>query len=247
MKERIYTIPVNDAFAEDSECALCWMEHKLTESLVTYFLGASLMEPDVRQTTNEKGFCREHATALYNRRENPLGLGLLLHTHATEAAEDAKSALTHALPVEGVGRPLRRRTDVRAGLVEAAERIERRTRTCAMCERLQSTMDRYVDVVLWQYFEEREFRTRFDTCKGFCLTHTARLLRGAAKYLDAAHADAFGRSLARVTGANLDRMSGELEWFTLMHDYRNKDKSWGHSKDAIPRMLKKLKGDLDLR
>lgn len=245
MKERIYTIPVNDAFAEDGECALCRMRRKLSEDLVTYFLGPSLMEPDVRIHTNEKGFCRDHAAALYNRRENRLGLALVLHTHAVETAGAAKVVLAKAAATPRGG-ALRRGRDFKAGLLEAADRIERRTGTCAMCDRLHTTMDRYVDVILWQYFEEKEFRVRFDTCKGFCLSHTADLLRGAAQHLGQEQAEFFVKSLARVSGTGLDRLTGEVEWFTQMHDHRNRDASWGTSKDALPRMIRKLTGDVDL-
>ncbi len=244
IRERIYTIPVNDAFAEDGECALCRMKRKLSDDLVTYFLGASLMEPDVRVSTNAKGFCREHAAALYNRRENRLGLALLLHTHALESATAAKEALAKAVP-RGKGGFLKR-TGIRENLLEAAGRIEARVSTCAMCERVEETMARYVDVVLWQYFEEKEFRTKLDTCKGFCLTHTADLLRGAAKHLDDGQAEYFAKVLARVTGDNFDRLAGELEGFTLLHDHRNRDKPAGASKDALPRMIRKLESDVDL-
>jgi len=244
IRERIYTIPVNDAFAEDGECALCRMKRILSENLVTYFLGASLMEPDVRVATNRKGFCREHAAALYNRRENRLGLALLLHTHALETAVSAKEALARAVPLRKGG--LLKRTGIKENLVAAAGLIESRISTCAMCERIAETMDRYIDVVLWQFFEEKEFRTKVETCKGFCLTHTADLLRGAAKHLDDGQAEYFAKVLAHVTGTNLDRMAGELEGFTLLHDHRNRDLPPGASKDALPRMIRKLDGDVEL-
>jgi hypothetical protein len=244
IRERIYTIPVNDAFAEDGECALCRMKRKLSEDLVAYFLGASLMEPDVRVATNRKGFCREHAAALYNRRENRLGLALLLHTHALESASAANDALAQAVPNRKGG--FLKRTGIKENLVEAAGRIEARVSSCAMCDRIEETMARYVDVVLWQYFEEKDFRTKFDTCKGFCLTHTADLLRGAARHLDDGQAEHFAKVLAHVTRGNLDRMAGELEGFTLLHDHRNRDLPPGASKDALPRMIRKLDGDVDL-
>ena len=46
MKEKIYTIPVTEAFQQDCECPLCLMEEKLEEEALEYTLGASMMEPD---------------------------------------------------------------------------------------------------------------------------------------------------------------------------------------------------------
>ena len=42
------------------------------------------MESDVRQSTNQHGFCSEHWAMLYNSQLNRLGLGLTIHTHLNE-------------------------------------------------------------------------------------------------------------------------------------------------------------------
>ena len=44
MKEKIYTVPVNDAFALDSECPICSMFEKLENDAVEYAMGPSYME-----------------------------------------------------------------------------------------------------------------------------------------------------------------------------------------------------------
>ena len=48
MKEKIYTVPVNDAFALDSECPICSMFEKLENDAVEYAMGPSYMEDDIR-------------------------------------------------------------------------------------------------------------------------------------------------------------------------------------------------------
>ena len=60
MKEKIYTIPLSEAYEEDSECPFCKIERRLEAEAVEYALGASMMEPDSRVESNEKGFCRRH-------------------------------------------------------------------------------------------------------------------------------------------------------------------------------------------
>ena len=60
MRYHIDTIPVWDAMKLDGECPLCAMRRKMELSETERYLGASVMEPDVRLQVNAKGFCRRH-------------------------------------------------------------------------------------------------------------------------------------------------------------------------------------------
>ena len=51
MAEQLYTIPVNDAFSEDSECPLCLIAKQLEQDAIEFTMGPSYMEDD------KKGFC----------------------------------------------------------------------------------------------------------------------------------------------------------------------------------------------
>ena len=42
--------------------------------------------------------------------------------------------------------------------------------------------------------------------------------------------------------AALERLEGELKHFTIMFDYRNAGADWGSSRDALPRVIAKLRG-----
>ena len=76
MKETIYTIPVNDAFDDESECPFCSMYKKLEKDCIDYTLGPSYMEDDIRAETDKIGFCQKHYSMLYNK-QNRLGLALI--------------------------------------------------------------------------------------------------------------------------------------------------------------------------
>src|SRR5690554_2113317 len=80
MKEKIYTIPVTDAFKNDCECPMCILDKKLEDENVEYILGPFLMEPEGRIQTNKEGFCQKHFEMLYNTQANRLGLGLIVDT-----------------------------------------------------------------------------------------------------------------------------------------------------------------------
>ena len=75
--EKIYTIPVNEAFEASAAdhacgCPFCALYNKLELNEIDIILGASMMEPDIRIETNKKGFCKEHLL----RRFLDLTLGL---------------------------------------------------------------------------------------------------------------------------------------------------------------------------
>ncbi len=78
--EKIYTIPVNEAFDESGSCPFCRMRKKLEENEIDLILGASMMEPDIRIQTNEKGFCSHHFELMY-RAQKRLPLALMLESH----------------------------------------------------------------------------------------------------------------------------------------------------------------------
>jgi hypothetical protein len=247
MKEKIYTIPVNEAYRAGGHCPLCTLETTLNDSLLDYYLGPSLMEPDVRKTTNVKGFCARHLSELYNRENNRLGLGLMLHTHAGDLVTDLNQSLTESAP-RGKRKLLSKgQPDFRQNLVAMASRIERRINSCAICDRLAATLDRYLDVIFYQYFSEPEFKKLFGEGGGYCLPHVALILRGAAKYLNQEQASEFVACLARIQNQSLETLRDDVEWFTLKFDHRNVHKDWKNSKDAIPRMIRKIGGASDLK
>ena len=94
--------------------------------------------------------------------------------------------------------------------------------------------------VLYMYKHELEFPALFAQSKGMCLEHYAQALEMAPKHLSGDTLKKFVDTLTDIEMKNLERMSGELEWFTNKFDYRNQDKPWGNSRDAVKRCVNKL-------
>lgn len=91
MKEQIYTIPVSEAFeARSGKCPLCLLREKWEQNELDLILGASMMEPDIRIQTNEKGFCNDHLHKMYAR-GNRLPLALTLESHLAEVEKGLKT------------------------------------------------------------------------------------------------------------------------------------------------------------
>ena len=276
MKETIYTIPLTEAFHTDCECPFCCLVKKLTAEQIDSFLGPSLMEPDIRTMTNESGFCREHLSMLYASKSNRLGLALILHTHTQEKnafmtslvqkagvppgnAQRANPAAVKsfslfqkrgkqsktAIPTDpGTQNPVGK-MDLNAvnDLILSLERLEN---SCCICDKLQRSMLRYVEVLFYLWDREPEFRAQFAKINGFCLPHFKLILTHARQTMTADDLSEFLSVLLPLQTKNMKRVEDDLLWFTQKFDYRNDDKSWGTSKDALPRAIEKLRGSCTL-
>ena len=245
MKETIYTIPVNDAYQAGGECPLCALQMTLDQQLLEYYLGPALMEPDVRKTTNQKGFCREHLQALYASESNRLGLGLTLHTHLKDVSADLLAQLDGAAAVGRRTLLSGREKDYKDRLAATARAISVREADCAICDRLSQTMERYLDVIFYQYFQDPAFRETFDHGPGYCLPHLSLLVEGASRHLSQNQVSVFMPALASLQRRCLETLTDDVEWYTLKFDYRNSDKSWKNSKDALPRSIRRMSGGFD--
>lgn len=235
-KETIYTIPVNDAFASHHPCPLCDLYAGLEANLEEYYLGPALMESDVRMTTNKHGFCSDHLRALYNSQLNRLGFGLTLHTHLVQLRNTLGSELSNQNPDPRgfMSRMLKKEESPRKDL---AKSIRDQADDCVICRRMDETMERYLDVIFYQYFEERDFKERFHSNKLFCLEHLALLIGKAEKYLKGNRANQFLDDLISRQLEAWDTLAADVEWFTKKFDYRYKDEPWKNSKDAISRAI----------
>ena len=235
MKYTLDTIPVLDAYKADCECPLCKLRILCEDQYVDTMLASAYMEPEWRIRSNETGFCTRHFELMFDRR-NRLGLALMTHTHMQEVIASLEKILAEG----GSGKRglFARKTDD-AG---APARIRARMEGCVICEQVDAALQRYGYTIAQLYFTNSEFKTLFEQSKGFCLPHLALVLELAAKTLSGAQQEAFQKAVAALELANLRRVEGELEWFTLKFDYRNDGKPWGNSQDAPERAINKLMG-----
>lgn len=258
MKEKIYTIPVTDAFKEECECPVCLLEKKLEDEYIDYILGPSLMEPESRMATNNNGFCRRHFKQLYNRQSSRLGLGLIIDTHLYDQNNKLKKIFENKIEtlkkeseislIKSISNKISsKQTETERLLDEIIAKLTILEDTCTICSKLSYTLDRYVDVILYLWFSEEDFKQLFNSKKGFCLKHLRLLLEGVKKYLGPKEAAVFVSNLLNMQFENLERIQQEVNWFTKKFDYRYNDAPWGNSKDALPRSIQKIVGNCDLK
>jgi hypothetical protein len=222
MRYHLETIPVIDAYQAQSECPLCDLKRQVEQSCLERFLGESVMEPAVRIEVNKKGFCGPHFAEMFQM-QNRLGLALMTHTHLLETLSAPRNA----------GFPKKK---------AFLKKTQTAPDTCAVCDRLSDTMNRFLYTALHLWKTNGEFRMAFSQSKGHCLPHHHQLLRMAREEWPAESARAFCEALQKIQLENLERIEKELKWFTEKFDYRNADKPWDESKDSLQRAILKLRG-----
>ncbi len=239
MKEKIYTIPVNEAFDTDLECPLCYLKKKLEQEAVDYSLGGAMMEPDYRIISNEKGYCNTHYAMMLPKKEK-LSLALVLDTHIEElrGKMDVLELKLSSGDKKGI---FGKKTD---SLAELCDALDAMSSSCVICDKLNSTMERYISVVFYLWEKEAEFKDKLIKSHGFCLEHLSALIRLAKKHLSAKRAEEFIRTVFDKEKTELARLQDEVHRFTLKFDYRSRGEKWGSEIDAPKRAVEKLSGYL---
>jgi len=239
MKEQLHTIPVNEAFETEDECPFCYLERQMEQHAIRYVLGpaASYMEPDVRGATDKAGFCREHTKKMYDY-GNALGNALILQTYFARLLEEFHyEAAAFEMPPK---QPLlgKRKPDTKERLWQ---RLEQKVESCYICDKIEYNMSRYYQT-FFVLLKEKEFRTKLENTKGFCLRHFARLLREAEEHLPNSQREWFYETAFPLMEENLIRVKDDLDWLVAKYDYRNAGADWKNSRDALTRTMQKLEG-----
>ena len=237
MQYHLDTIPVWEAMEQHSDCPLCTLLHKIEAMEIERSLGGSVMEPDARLHVNEQGICRAHHQLLFLQK-NRLGHALLTDSHAKEVLKKL-NALTPIATEQKFF--LRKNTASPASRL--AQKLESLIKGCILCEAIETHVNRYLYTFIHLWKKDAKFKELFDASNGVCIPHAIQLLHSAAKQLSPVQEKAFAESLLSLLQATLNTDEKDLEWFTFKFDYRNQDKPWGNSKDALERTVQFLRGD----
>ncbi|MGL6174504.1 MAG: DUF6062 family protein [Cellulosilyticaceae bacterium] len=243
MKDTIYTIPLTDAFKAEDECPFCYIARKLEQDSISFTLGCSYMEDDIRAVTDQMGFCDTHYKKLYDY-GNKLGLALILHTHYQSIYNDLAKALGETkLPSVSFLQKLTKNKSVNNNSSSPVTRvIHNRTSSCYICDRVEKDMERYINTFFYLIVHNPDFKQLFLNSKGFCLPHLSRLIDAAPLHLKEIEKDEFFNASKAMLLESLKRIEGDISWFIDKYDYRNKNAPIKNSHDAIPRGIQKLAG-----
>ena len=229
--EQIYTIPVNEAFERSAAdkscgCAFCTLYNKLEGDELDLILGASMMEPDVRIKTNQKGFCRTHYDMMFVRK-NRLGMALTLESHLDDLTKELKDGGLSS----GTGK-------------KPVARIEELEKSCYVCERIEFNFAHMVEtaVLLWQ--NDENFPSKLSSQPYFCLPHYRMMLKYAQTRLNKKQLKDFVSDCEKIQNKYIEELKGDVSWFCKKFDYRYDEEPWYNSKDAGERSMKFLRSDI---
>ncbi|MDR0948089.1 MAG: DUF6062 family protein [Lachnospiraceae bacterium] len=240
MKEQLYMIPLNDAVNAGDECPFCFIERNIVQDSMDFVLGnaSSYMESDVRQMTDQEGFCRPHFKQMFDY-GNTLGNAWILKTHYRKMIGEFKHKT--ASFQSGKSSFLQMRKKGTSGNTIATW-IEEKEASCYICKRFKETYQRYMDTFFYMLQRDSVFQEKIAKSKGFCLPHFRDLCLAADVTLSDRERSDFYQIVNPLMIQNMERVAEDVAWMVEKFDYLNKDADWKNSRDAIQRGMQKLKG-----
>ena len=240
MKEKLYTIPLNDAVNAKDECPFCYIEREIEQDKMDFVLGSgsSYMESDVREQTDKAGFCRMHFKKMYDY-GNTLGNAWIMKTHMRQTIYEMKKAMKSHTPGKSAGL-FKKKSDGPTNSVTAW--VNEREKSCFICKQFTDHYERYMDTFFELYRKDEAFKTKVNESKGFCLPHFGDLCEAAESRLKGKEQEEFFATSFALMEANMERLFEDDSWLVDKFDYRNKDADWKNSKEALQNCMQKLKG-----
>ena len=236
MQYHLDTIPVWEALEKETPCLFCALHEKLEAAETERCLGGSVMEPDERIKVNHAGLCQRHHLQLFEM-QNRLGHALITDSHVKEQLkklEKLKVQTSRLARKSFLGKGEDQQAFLRA-LRDLSE-------GCVICQSINGHMERYLYTFIHLWKTDETFSKLWSASSGACLPHASLLMDRAAKQLSGSQLRDFADELLSLVSSRLAQDEKDLEWFTLKYDYRNQDKPWGNSRNALERAINRLRG-----
>ena len=240
MKYQLETIPVLEAYRAGGECPHCLLQAKAEESYVQFYLGNSVMVPEMRLQVNDAGFCPRHFAMLLDG-GNRLGLSLITQTHIADlrarlrAPQEALRAAARSRRASGRG--------LDRGIAALTAALQEQSRRCLLCDRLEERLLRYTFTVAYLWDKEPDFREQLRASRGFCLEHLGAQLAMARDTLAAGRAAELVVEILDVQDRAWDRLDQELLAFAGRFDYRTRGPAAESTRESVAEAIQKLTGE----
>lgn len=222
MKEKIYTIPINEAFEAQEFCPFCTILSNLEKEAVSYTIGPAMMEPDFRIITNASGFCKRHIVELCSK-SKALPLSLVFKTHLDSVSD-----------IVGLGCNTEEKKRARLKKREQfTEDMKKTSSSCAICDRVNHTFQRYIETFIYMLRKEDGFLDKVLKSEGFCIEHFSEIaFMAREKMSDSEYERLFVPIIAREK-ERIDQCRTYLKNFSDSFDYRNIGKEMDAPKDIL--------------
>jgi len=245
--EKIYMIPVNDAFSQKCDCPFCYLEEKYEEQCLESVLGESVMQVDFREETNENGFCQKHFYKLLEQK-NKLPFALTLESHLAQVnkkLETISSKYIKQLDQEkhkNFFKQMISTSKVTESYIdEICNFIDNLNSKCVICSRIEKRMKNYFDVFFYMWKNDKTFLDKVLNSRGFCLYHLNDLLKHSQNHLKNNPLADFLLKIYKIQKESMKEVYSNVHQFTLQFDYRNANTSASADiKNSLPQAVLKL-------
>ncbi len=214
MEEKIYTIPINEAFDKKVGCPLCALAADLENSSLEYIMGAAMMEPDVRMETNRLGFCRGHYDKMLAMK-NRLSLALMLESRLAAVKE---RVVPSEIKTGRLSKFRKNDTD------DTGMRIQAAASSCYVCSRAAMFEKQYISNLIFMYKKDEAFREKLRLQEYICLSHYGKLMQAAREELSESLYSQLSADLSRLESAYFDRISSSVTAFCRSFDHQSAGK-----------------------
>lgn len=231
MKEKIYTIPINEALDEECGCPFCFLQKKLENEAIDYTLGPAMMDPDFRMITNEKGFCKTHIKRLIEKR-NALSLALIMDTHLNEVST--------LFELESNEKSLFKKKGTNNPFVSALRTV---VGDCAVCSRVNYTLERYFSTFIFMLKKEKGFLEKVLEKGGFCFEHFTKLTEFAFAEFSDKEIEKYFAPIKKLQKEKIKEYHEYIRKFADSFDYRNAGKKLDIPQNILTKTAELLNGD----
>ncbi len=232
MAEKIFTIPINEAFDKSDGCPICRLRGDLEASSLDYIMGAAMMEPDVRTETNRLGFCRDHFKTMLGMK-NRLSLALMLESHL-----DGVVSLLELPPSGGKKGLFGGKSQEQDG----GEKLAELSGACFVCRRVEKFEEKYFSNLIWLWKNDSAFREKFLNQPFFCPEHAGKMLAWGKKELNEKDYAAFYSAVMDIEKKYCAALKEQVTAFTKHFDHRNAGAPMGDERYAVENAVEFLSG-----
>ena len=236
MKYRLETIPVWEAVEKGAECPLCFLAERLEQQYVSFYLGDSVMTPEIRVQVNDTGFCPRHFQQMVGG-GNRLGLSLMASTHIESVREKLADDRRTLAKCAG-----RRSPRAKQAYRDRIEQMTRRRDSCPVCDRMDHTMRNYAYTLSRLLCDEQAFCSAFGDSAGVCLDHLPFVLDVAHDALKPSERQQLIDIVFALVEGDLDDIHASLGEFAERFDYRNVKPMTEKVRQSVARAVAKLTG-----
>lgn len=222
MKEKIYTIPINEAFESESFCPFCSILSNLETEAISYTVGPAMMEPDFRIITNEKGFCKRHMRELCSK-SKALPLSLVFKTHLDSVSDIFENVCNESAKK-------RQKSKDRQRFTESMRNLEC---SCAVCDKVNHTFNRYMETFIYMLKKEDGFLNKVLKSEGFCMEHFSMLSSFARESMSETEYEKLFMPIIVLQKMRIDKYRQYIKNFSDSFDYRNIGKEIDAPKDVL--------------